>query len=91
MDKKLDEIKNEKEKIEKEKQLLLMKKKNLLLKLESIDKIGMNFIGGKNLQDNEKNWQTQKEKFFYETYNGNFINLIEKNSINSKTGNNFYN
>ena len=24
----------------------------------------MNFIGGKNLQDNEKNWQTQKEKFF---------------------------
>ena len=51
----------------------------------------MNFIGGKNLQDNEKNWQTQKEKFFYETYNGNFINPIEKNLINSKTGNNFYN
>ena len=91
LENKFEEIQKEKEKIEKEKILLINEKKNLLLKLESIDKVGMNFIGGQSVQDKEKNWQTQKEKFFYDTFSGNFINPLEKNLMNSKTGNNFYN
>ena len=80
---KLNETKNEKEIIEKEKLFIEAKKNNLLLKLESIDLKGKEFIEGKNIEEKEKNWQTQKEKFFYETFNGNFMNPLNKSkSVN---------
>ena len=85
---KLNEIKIEKEKVDKEKAFLQLEKKNLLLRLESIDKVGMKFIGGKNLEEKEKNWETKREKFFYDTYSGNFFNPLNNSYGASKTGNN---
>ena len=84
----LNEIKIEKEKVDKEKAFLQLEKKNLLLRLESIDKVGMKFIGGKNLEEKEKNWETKREKFFYDTYSGNFFNPLNNSYGASKTGNN---
>lgn len=85
---KLNEIKIEKEKVDKEKAFLQLEKKNILLRLESIDKVGMKFIGGKNLEEKEKNWETKREKFFYDTYSGNFFNPLNNSYGASKTGNN---
>ena len=65
-----------------------LEKKNILLRLESIDKVGMKFIGGKNLEEKEKNWETKREKFFYDTYSGNFFNPLNNSYGASKTGNN---
>lgn len=84
----LNEIKIEKEKVDKEKAFLQLEKKNLLLRLESIDKVGMKFIGGKNLEEKEKNWETKREKFFYDTYSGNFFNPLNNSYGASKAGNN---
>lgn len=85
---KLNEIKIEKENVDKEKAFLQLEKKNILLRLESIDKVGMKFIGGKNLEEKEKNWETKREKFFYDTYSGNFFNPLNNSYGASKTGNN---
>ena len=84
---KLNETKNENEIIEKEKLFIEAKKNNLLLTLESIDLKGKEFIEGKNIEEKEKNWQTQKEKFFYQTFNGNFMNPLN----DSKRGKYFSN
>ena len=56
--------------------------------MESIDKVGMKFIGGKNLEEKEKNWETKREKFFYDTYSGNFFNPLNNSYGASKAGNN---
>ena len=79
---KVNEIKNEKIKVDKEKRYLEIEKNNLLLKLESIDLVGMKFIDGNNIEEKEKNWETQKEIFYYETFSGNHRNPLN----NSKTG-----
>jgi hypothetical protein len=79
---KVNEIKNEKIKVDKEKKYLENEKNNLLLKLESIDIVGMKLIDGSNNEEREKNWETQKEKFYYETFSGNYMNPLN----NSKTG-----
>jgi len=88
---KIQELKIAKENIDKKKQKLKMEKNNLLLKLESIDIIGMNYIGGNNNKEKENNWKTQREKFFYGTFSNNFINPLEKNFSSSKTESNFFN
>lgn len=82
-----NELKIEKENIEREKKFVQNKKNNLLLKLKSFDFVGMNQMEGKNLDEKEKNWNTQREKFFSETFNANFNNPIELNFSRSKTGN----
>jgi hypothetical protein len=79
---KVNEIKNEKIKVDKEKKYLENEKNNLLLKLESIDLVGMKLIDGSNIEEKEKNWETQKEKFYYETFSENYMNPLN----NSKTG-----
>ena len=84
-----NELKIEKENIEREKKFVQNKKNNLLLRLKSIDFVGMNQMEGKNLDEKEKNWNTQREKFFSETFNANFNNPIELNFSRSKTGNYF--
>ena len=84
-----NELKIEKENIEREKKFVQNKKNNLLLRLKSIDFVGMNQMEGKNLDEKEKNWNTQREKFFSETFNANFNNPIELNFSRSKTGDYF--
>ena len=58
------------------------------MKLEAVDIVGKKLIDGKNI-DKEKNWKLQNEKFFYETFSGNFNNLLNENF--SKTVNNLNN
>lgn len=84
-----NELKIEKENIEREKKIVLNKKNNLLLRLKSIDYVGINQMEGQNLDEKEKNWNTQREKFFSETVNTNFNNPIELSFNRSKTGNYF--
>ena len=88
---KLDEIKKEKLKVDKEKKFVEKEKNNLLLRLESIDQVGIKYIGGQNMDEKEKNWKTQKEKFFYQTFAGNLVNPLVKSNDDHKNGNNFSN
>ena len=87
---KVNEIKDEIIKVDKEKKKMEIEKNNLLLRLESIDLVGMKLINGKNMEEKEKNWQTQREKFYYETFSGNFVNPLKNKLINSCTENDFF-